>query len=99
MSCSFAEFDLRYVQHQFLRALALCAQESAEPGFRSELRLRRQQPCLRGKSNGADFGLYLALASGFFLLRLVPDLEFDCRNARGGVAQRAQLYQVPFNLY
>ena len=40
------------------------------------------------KAMRADFGLHLALASRLVLLRLVPELEFDGRDAGGGVAQR-----------
>ena len=54
---------------------------------------------MRREGYCADFRLDLALGPRFLLLRLVPNLEFDRRNARGGVAQRAELYQVPFNLY
>ena len=91
------EIDLRYVQHQFLRAPALRAQESLEPGSCSQLRLG-QQPRLRRESDGADLGLHLPPAARLFLLRLVPDLEFDRGDAGGGVAQRAELDQVAFNL-
>ena len=53
---------------------------------------------MRREGDCADFRLHLPLRSRLFLLRLVPDLEFDGGDSRGGVAQRAELDQVAFDL-
>ena len=54
---------------------------------------------MRREGDRAYFRLDLAPGPRFFLLRLVPDLEFDGRNAGGGVAQGTELDQVAFDLY
>jgi hypothetical protein len=88
MSCSFDEFDVRHVQHQPFRALALRAQEARETRLPAELRAS-DQPRQRLESHRADFRSNLAGLACLFQLRFVLQLEVDGGNARGGVAQRA----------
>src|SRR3954463_502740 len=89
---SFDEFDVGHVQHQLLGALALRGEKAMQLQFRVQFRCC-EEPRLRAERDAADFGLDLAGASGFGLLRLVPELELERGKAGGRVAQRAQLKQ------
>ena len=80
------------MQHQFFRALALRAQEALDL-YCAAQRSSGNQSRVRLESDGADLGLHLALRSRLVLLGLVSELEFQGREARGRVAQRAALKQ------
>ena len=52
-----------------------------------------EQPRLGVERDGADLGLDLARPARLGLLGLVPQLELDCGDAGGRIAQRRQLKQ------
>jgi hypothetical protein len=91
MSCSFDEFHVGHVQHQFSRALGPRAEESLQPHFASQLR-RGDEPCLRLEGHRAQLRVDLAPGTGLVLLRLVLELEFDYGDSGGGEPQGAQFY-------
>jgi len=90
--CSFNKFDVRYVQHQFFRALALRAQETLQPHFAAEGPSCNQSR-VRLECDGADLGFDFPLAAGLGLLGFVAELELERRDARGRQAQDPQLKQ------
>jgi hypothetical protein len=90
LSCD--EFDIGYVQHQSLRALALRGEESAQPERAAE-GPAGEQPGLRLEGHRAELRAHLALRARLVLLRLVRDLEVDRGEPAGRVAQRAELKQ------
>src|SRR4051794_352098 len=80
------------MQHQFLRALALRAQEAGQAHFATQ-RPARNQPGVRLEGDGAELGVHLALAAGFVLLGFMRELEFERGEACGRLAQCAPLKQ------
>src|SRR6202165_764963 len=85
-SISFNEFDVGYVQHQFLRPLALCRQETLQSHCAIQLGLCNQSG-LRFKCDCGQFGLDFSLRAGLVLFRFVLDAELHCRHTCRGVAQ------------
>src|SRR3989442_9779070 len=87
-SISLNEFDVGYVQHQFFRSLALRGEKAMQLDLSIQARLC-QQPGLGFKRDPGDFGIDPALCARLVPLRFMPQAEFDCGNARRGVAQAA----------
>jgi hypothetical protein len=76
------------VQHQFFRSLALRGEKALQSDFSVQVRFC-QQPGLSFKRDPCDFGIDPALCASLVLLRFMLEAEFDCRDARRGVAQNA----------
>src|SRR5262245_64134192 len=89
---SFNEFDVRHVQYQFLRPLALRTEESLDPQRAAERPAGEQFGlCLEG--DGVHLCLDRPAPARLVLLRLVAELELDRGDAAGRVAQRPELKQ------
>src|SRR5262245_37965945 len=89
---SFNEFDARHVQDQFLRPLALRAEEPLDPQRAAE-RPAGEQFGLGLECDRVHLGLDRSAPARLVLLRLVAELELDRRDAAGRVAQRPELKQ------
>jgi hypothetical protein len=71
LSFCFDEFDVRHVQHELPRALALGTEEALQLQSRVQPGAC-QQPRLGVERYAADFGLDFSSAARFGLLRLMP---------------------------